>query len=295
MPNEGEGTEDMWRWINGQKKSYCLLMLMVLLNLTACVTSQPSTTIEHPAKPQTTLTISGSGGSALVLKVLADHYRAQRTDLGFEFLAGSSSGGGVKGVVAGQLDLGALSRPPTDAEKALGITYMPFATDCIAVVTSADLKIPTLTGSQVKQIFLGEITNWQAVGGPDAPINVIVRDEEETNTKLMRTQLFGQQPFVKGAVVLTSEPDLLVALGKATSAISYVSLAGLKIAKLALPTIPLDGHDPAKPQSGYPYTRPLGVAFLPTAATKVKPFLDFVLSPDAQALFPEIGLTPPAK
>jgi phosphate transport system substrate-binding protein len=266
--------------------------LIATLLLTACgsLAAQPPT---PTAIPQTTLTIAGSGGAATVLKYLAAAHGKQHSEVTFDFLSGSSSGGGVKGALDGSLDLGVMSRPPKDAELADGVKYLPFSTDRIVVVTSPDLSIPALTSQQVKDIFLGNITNWSAVGGPDVSINVLVRDEDESSTQVLRKQLFGDAPFTAGSVVFTSDGDLRDALSKVTNAIAFLGYSGVRLSDSNLKALVIDGNDPAKLDNNYPYDRPMGVAYLPSNSAKMQSFLDFLASPEAAALLAEKGINPP--
>jgi phosphate transport system substrate-binding protein len=52
---------------------------------------------------------------------------------------------------------------------------VPVAIDAIVVVTHPALNVPGLTVEQLKQIYTGEITNWQQVGGPDLAITALSR------------------------------------------------------------------------------------------------------------------------
>jgi phosphate transport system substrate-binding protein len=266
--------------------------LIATLLLTACgsLAAQPPT---PTAIPQTTLTIAGSGGGATVLKYLADAYGKQHSEVTFEFLSGSSSGGGVSGTLDGTLDLGTMSRLPKDSELADGIKYLPFSMDRIAIITSPDLSMPGLTSQQVKDIFLGDITNWSAVGGPDANISRLVRDEEESSTQILRKELFGDGAFAPGSVVFTSDADMRDALSKmGTNTIAFLGYSQLRLSDMNGHILMIDGKDPSKIGGDYPYVRPMGVAYLPSNAAKVQPFLDFIASPEAVALLAEKGISP---
>ncbi len=48
--------------------------------------------------------------------------------------------------------------------------------DGICIVTSKNINVPELTLNQLADIYIGNITNWNQVGGPDAPILAIARD-----------------------------------------------------------------------------------------------------------------------
>lgn len=267
-------------------------LIILGLVLTACGDAAAEPLSEPAIDPKTTVVISGSGGTTSVLEFLASHYAETHDDLAFEFLAGSGSGGGVKGVAAGLLDLGAMSRPPKDSELANGIEYLHFATDPIVVAISPDLSISHLTSQQVSDIFGSVITNWSEVGGPDALINLFVRDEEESSTQLLRDGLFGDVAFGTRAVVLTSEAEMQAALSNGINAIGFLSYSAAQAEETKIQALVIDGEDPTDINGRYPYTRPLGVAFMPANAAKVQSFLDFITGTEGQALLAGLGIAP---
>jgi phosphate transport system substrate-binding protein len=264
--------------------------LLLVLSLAAC--SSPAAAPAPVAAAQPKVTASGSGGATTVVKYLANAYQQNHHDLAFEFLSGAGTAGGVKGVLEGQLDLGTMSRAPKESELADGIKFVALGDERVALVTSADLSILQLTGEQVNAIYRGKIKNWSEVGGPNAPISVLARDEEETLTQILREGIFGKEPFPAGVVVLTSASDMQSALQKTTNAIGYLSYSTVGIDKLPFNVVTIDGHAPANIQDNYPYTRLLGVAYLPSNAAKVQPFIDFINSSEARALLTGLSITP---
>jgi phosphate transport system substrate-binding protein len=275
------------------KSAFVISVFVVLaLILAACGSAATATPPAPTAAPKATVTTAGSGSASLVLKFLSDAYQQKHGDLAFEYLSGSSTSGGAKGVAEKQLDLGAMARPPKDSEKVTGMEYLEFATDKVAVVTSPDLTIPGLTSQQVKDIFLGKITDWSEVGGPKATINVLARDEAETNTGILRKAIFGDGAFAPGAAVLTSEDAMRDALNSTAHAIGFLTNSGIRLGDLKVHPLTIDGHDPADNSGSYPYTRPVGVVYLSSNAAKVQPFLTFVTSPEAQALLSAQGVIP---
>jgi len=274
-------------------KTFLASVLLVAASaLAACGNPVPQT-VQAPTSPQTTLTIAGAGGTASLLKYLANSYSKEHRDIDFEFLSGSSSGGAVKGVVEGTLDLGTMSRLPKDSELEEGIQYLAFGSDQIAIVTSPDLLITGLTSQQIKDIFLGKTTNWAEVGGPDFAINVFVRDEEESSTQVLRDRLFGDEPFAAAAVVFTSEGEMRDGLSNATNTVAFLSYGSMRLNNMNVHALLIDGQDPANLSSDYPYCRPLGVVYMSSSAAKMQAFLDFIISPEAQALLAEQGVNRP--
>jgi len=276
--------------VQQQSRSLTCMLIILPLVLAACSGATTKAAPTPTAVPPATLTASGSGSTTLVLESLADAYRKQHKDLVFSFPSGSDTGGGVKGALQGQFDLAAMARLPKDTESAAGLVYLSFGTDKTVVATSSDISLAGLTGQQVKDIFMGKITNWLAVGGPDATISVFVREEEETNTQVMRKGLLGDGPFAAGSVGMTSESDLQAAMSRATKAIGYLTYSGVQLKNLKVHTLAIDGQDPANVSHRYPYTRPLGVGYLPGNVAKVRPFLDFITGPEGQTLLAKYGL-----
>jgi phosphate transport system substrate-binding protein len=274
-------------------KFVSLICIVVALTLAACTSPAPQAAETQAPVSQTALTIAGSGGAATVLKYLANAYGEQHSNTTFEFLSGSSSGGGVKGALDGSLDLGVMSRAAKSSELESGVEYLPFASDQIIVATNSDMGISELTGQQMKDIFLGNITNWSEVGGPNAGINVLVRDEDESSTQVLRSLLFGDAAFANGSIVFTSEGELRDALTNSPNAIAFMSFGGLRLSDKNFPVLKIDGMDPANLSNNYPYFRPLGVAYVKSNMEKIQPFLDFLTSPEGRALLAEKGVKPP--
>lgn len=272
------------------------ISLLAALLIVACssisISSDPTPT---PLPPQTTLSLAGSGSVTDIIQRLSEQYTSEHHDLAFTFLKGSGSGGGVKGVVSGQLDLGLMSRPPESSEVDQGIAYLELATDKVVFATSADLTLPALTSQQLTDIFSGTITNWSDVGGPDMPINLFVRDEEDSATLVLRAALFGDITFADDAVTITSASDMADALTGSTGAIGYLKYSAIYLDQLAVNPLVIDEQDPVNSMQDYPFLSPIGVVYMPANAGKMQAFLDYLTSTEAQTLLTSSGLTPAAK
>ncbi len=93
----------------------------------------------------------------------------------------------------GACDVGMSSRPISATEqrdllKSCGNLADPAAQfalglDGLAIITAKDNSVKNLTIRQVREIFLGEITQWSAVDGPDRPIILHSRPERSGTYK----------------------------------------------------------------------------------------------------------------
>jgi len=70
------------------------------------------------------------------------------------------------------------------------------AIDAIAVGVNPQLNVPSLTLTQLKDIYTGKIRNWQQVGGADVPITPYSREPDQGGTvRFFTDAVLGGQPF----------------------------------------------------------------------------------------------------
>ena len=99
---------------------------------------------------------------------------------------GSTSG--IKMLLEGQLAFSQSSRPLKDQEysrakdRGYTLSQIPVAIDGLAFAVNPSLNIPGLTIAQIQQIYLGKVTNWSQVGGPNLAIIPYSRRPEEGGT-----------------------------------------------------------------------------------------------------------------
>ena len=276
-----------------RKEIFLLAVAALAIIIAGCVGSPVLPFAVGPGTAKTVLQISGAGAPTTVLKLLADEYMAQHDDLAFEFMEGRGSSGAVMAVNAGMLDLGAMSRLPGAPGLDEEMKYADFATDRIPVVTSPNLALLGLTSQQVRDIFAGRIRGWADVGGPNSAIKVIVREEGETNTRIFRQDLFGEDEFSDSAVVVTNESDAKGALANSNKTVGYLSYRGVLLDHLKLNIVSIDGHYPAGFGDNYPInSMSLGVLYLTDNEPRVTKFLYFITGPEAERILNVHGLRP---
>ena len=156
---------------------------------------------------------------------------------------------------------------------------------------SNDIAIDGLSSEQVKDIFLGNTTNWADVGGPDSLITVLTREEDDSNTKIVRNGIVGDTDFARGSHLVTSEDELKKTLAKLRASIGYLAYSGLQLDALDINVLELDGLHPSEADQYYPLdNRLLGVAYLPASLAKVQPFLDFITGNEGARLLSDKGI-----
>ncbi len=107
------------------------------------------------------------------------------------------SGTGISMLLDDNLSFSQSSRPlkASEMEKAktrgFELQQIPVAIDGIAVIVNHDLNIDGLTVEQIVQIYSGEVTNWQELGGQDLIINPLTPPLGSGATGFLRAQVLG--------------------------------------------------------------------------------------------------------
>lgn len=239
-----------------------------------------------------TVVIAGSTSVQPLSEELAEAFMSQNKEIKVQ-VQGGGSGQGIKAVEDGIADLGALSREVKDEEKGSVTQQIEIAKDGVAVIVNKESDVDDLTMDQIKQIYTGEITNWNQVGGKDAPITVVSR-EEGSGTRGAFTEITGimgkdaegkeVDNTTKNALVQPSTGAVLQTVSTTPDTIGYISLGSLSDSVKALKVDGTEATDDNVVAGTYKIQRP----FLYVAGKDLSPaaqaFVDYVLSPEGQKI-----------
>ncbi len=156
---------------------------------------------------------------------LAEKYMEKHPNVKITVQGGGSSVG-LKSIGDGTADIGTYSSELKDDETA-GITSYEIAKDGIVIAANNENSVNDLTTEQAKEIFSGNITNWDAVDGVSATINVITREDGSgTRDAFISIVMGGKEgtPILKTAVVQSSTEAVKQSVKGDPNAIGYISL-----------------------------------------------------------------------
>lgn len=108
------------------------------------------------------IVIAGSSSVTPVMEKLKEAYEAINPNVEIE-LQQSDSSSGMTATMDGVCDIGMASRALKDSETEAGLVPMTIAMDGIAVIVSPENPVEGLTSEQVRDIYMGEITEWSEV------------------------------------------------------------------------------------------------------------------------------------
>ena len=108
------------------------------------------------------IVIAGSSSVTPVMEKLTEAYKAINPNVEIE-LQQSDSSSGMTSTRDGVCDIGMASRALKDSEIEAGLMPVTIAMDGIAVIVSNDNPVDGLTTEQVRDIYMGEITEWSEI------------------------------------------------------------------------------------------------------------------------------------
>jgi len=208
---------------------------------------------------------------------------------------GGGSGVGIASLLDKSCDIADSSRPIKDTELDKAVTNGVDATanivamDGLAVIVNPTNNISKLSKKQVKDIFMGSISNWSQLGGSDKKIVVVSRDTSSGTFEAFLTLVLEGNKTRSDALMQASNQAVATTVAGTPGAIGYV---GLGFISSSVKALELNGVMPSRETviSGkYPVTRPLFMYTNGKPQGLVKEFIDFILSDEGQKLVEEDG------
>jgi phosphate transport system substrate-binding protein len=275
--------------LNAAMSLLLLLIMVAVTSLNGCSTA-PAPTITTNVELSGTINEAGSTSVQPLAELMAAAFNAKYPKVTINISGGGSSAG-VKAAAAGTVDIGAASRDLSMTEADL----IPFciARDGVAIAVSANNPVTKLTTEQVAKIYSGDISNWKDVGGNDATIIVVSREEGSGTRECFETYV--TKPYGKKikaeALFFDSNGAVRTKVNSERNAIGYISfgyiegLKGILINEVA-PTI-------ENGQNGkYPIVRRLYFLTKPIPTGIVKAYIDFCRGSEGQSIAKKEGYIP---
>jgi phosphate transport system substrate-binding protein len=263
-----------------------------VVGLLAC--SSSATT--GPARPQAAkLVLTGSSTIAPLAAELGKRYESEHPGVRIDVQSGGTARG-ITDARQGAADIGMASRALKEDEHDLK-SFM-IARDGITMILHASNSVKELRDDQIVAIYLGKIKNWREVGGKDAPITVINKDEGRSTLELF-TQFFKiENKDIVASVVIGENEEAIKAVSGNPNAIGYVSIGSAEYsATEGVPITLLPMHGIAATTENvrngtFPLSRPLNLVTKTEPQGVAKDFVEFARSPAAFPIVKEQYFVP---
>ena len=249
------------------------------------------------------LKINGSTTVNLPAAEGAEILRAeQKLDIQVDTQGGSS--GGISGVGDGLVQIGMSSKPISDADRAKypKVNFHPIqlGEDAVAMIVSKDVwdgGVKAVTKEQLKDIYEGKITDWKDVGGKPQRIAFFNKEPGRGTWEVFAHWLYGdakKAPQVSFPEVGGNE-ETRNKVASTRGALSQLSSSWADNQKVFALGIKNDAGEVVQPTPDdiashrYPMSRPLFIITNGEPQGDAKTFVEFMLSPQGQALVKKHG------
>lgn len=230
-----------------------------------------------------------------------------KAGMGNVSVTGGGSGVGFTALIDGTTEIAQASRAIKMDEKLklagekISYKQVIVAYDALAVIVNPTNKINQLTREQLEGIFTGKIKNWKEVGGANLQIVVYSRETSSGTYEFFKTHVLKNKNFVNSVLSMPATGAVIQSVSQTKGAIGYVGLAYINTHIKALKVSFDQGKNFVSPNEknamnkSYPITRPLYYYYNTKNETKVKAYINYVLSPAGQKIVLQVGYVPLSK
>lgn len=244
------------------------------------------------------IVVDGSTTVGPIAKAFAEYYMGKHTDVNIT-VSESGSGNGAKSLINSACDVASMSRPMKDSERQAagdaGVNPVEHivAMDGIAVVVHMSNPLPGLTTDQLRDIYMGTVTRWSELGGPDKPIVVISRDTNSGTYETYESLVMKKAKMGEKVEYVGSNGAVRQRVLSTPGAIGYVGLAFTDGVKPLLVN-EVEATPETIVTKEYPIARPLYMYTNgePEAGSPLAGFMAMSSTPEGQQIIEEVGFVP---
>lgn len=243
-----------------------------------------------------TLNLNGSTSMAEISNALGEKFMEKHQGVTVT-VGGNGSGEGPASVSAGTAQIGLLSREVKSSENPENFDIHTIAFDGIALAVNPKNTVTGLTQEQIGKIYTGEIINWKEVGGADAKIVAVGREEGSGTRGAFEEIIQVNGESVEGrcqyANVYNSTGAAKQAVAGNENAVAYISLSAVDDTVKALQVEGVSPSEATVQDGAYKVRRPfLMITKKGTTHALAKAFLEFAGSQEGRQIIAENGAVP---
>ena len=251
--------------------------------------------LAHAAPAADGVRIGGTGAALATMQALINELK--RFEPGFMGIVvpNLGSGGALKAIGAGAIDIAITTRALNTEERALGLVGFEFAKTPFVLATSKT-NPPNVDLRQLADIYSGRQSNW-----PDnAPIRLILRPASDSDS----TYLGALSPEIKqalakalgreGLIIASTDQDAANNLERLQGAVGTSTLSLIQSENRPLRMLSINGVIPSLAtlaDGSYPYAKSFHFVTAATPSAAMVRFAKFVRSGEGRRVLQQNGLS----
>jgi phosphate transport system substrate-binding protein len=252
-----------------------------------------------PLNAEKKIVLDGSTTVGPIAKAFAEYYMSLNKGVNIT-VSESGSGNGAKSLINGACDIANMSRFmkgkefKAAAEKGIMPVAHVVALDGIAMVVHPSNPVKDITVAQVRDIYMGKITSWKQLGGPDRAIVMISRDTNSGTFETFNKLVMKKTKIVDGCEYVGSNGAIRGRVQSTPTALGYVGLGFLDRTVKGLKVNGIYPSNKTISAGTYPIARPLFMFTngYPKMGSGVYQFITIYLTKKGQEIVKRIGFVP---
>ena len=289
-----------WYWKGFRAFWLCnvVILILTLAPMIGCDSaSENQKTSTADSQLSGKLDITGSSTVAPLVFEMAKRFEQRHPMTRIDVQTGGSSRG-IADATRGIADIGMASRILTPDESE-NLCAFAIAQDGVGLIIHAGNPIRELSEEQIKQIYTGQLSNWNQLGGHDQPITVVHKADGRATQLIFLEHLQLDSKSIAAHIVIGDNEQGIKTVATNAGAIGYVSIGAAEFSTgdgVPIRLLPIDGIDAttANVAAGrFPIGRPL-LLLTPHENDKlVTAFIEFAQSESVADLVRDLYFVPP--
>jgi len=250
--------------------------------------------INVSAKEQ--IVIDGSTTVGPIAKALTEYFKERNPEINI-VVSESGSGNGAKSLINKACDIADMSRfmKTKEFKVAINNNVTPvahmIALDGLPIIVNPANSIDNLTTEQIRDIYLGKITNWKELGGVDKKIIIISRDTNSGTYETFNKLIMKKQKISGNCEYVGSNGAIRQRVQTTLGAIGYAGLGFVDDTVKALKINNIYPNAQTVSTGIYPISRPLFMFTngYPKLGSALYKFITLPFKKDGQEIIESIG------
>lgn len=255
-----------------------------------------ATLMLSPAKADEAVQLGGTGTGSLLVEKLSERYRQARPGAEIRVITPTlGSGGSLRALAAGRIDIAISGRPPKPEEGQF--TVIEYARTPLVFASREGRKAQGFKLSEVVDIYAGRQLTW-----PDGtPIRLVLRTPFESDTQILRQHNTEMAAAIDSAIQRRAGPfgesdlDTVDLIRTLPGSFGPTSLGLLRLLGQTLAVMPLDGVPPTidtLANGSYPLSKPIFLVTRKQPSPTTASFIAFLQSAEAHRYLRQTGFLP---
>lgn len=235
------------------------------------------------------LLVGGTGSASPLIKLLIEEFNKQTPNVNVNLVSPPlGSGGGMKSLLAGRIDLTVISRPVKEAEKIVIGRHFELGRTPFVLVTNGGQRRNGFTLDELASVYEGRLQTWDN----NVPIRLVLRTRDDSDSLQLKSMSTAMEEAVaasdqrQGMVRGLDDLDTIELLTRTRGSLGPSNLGLMRTLGSALMALPISGVTPsvaALKNGSYPWYKMLIVVLPVKASPAAVKFADFMHSSKVNA------------